>query len=163
MKAIVVLLALSCLSGLAGAQIIGMGEGYSNTQLAFFNAPTTSTFEPNVQAYWGNYITSQGNTSIKSSSSNMDIWMNTFPLKFDTPQLFKATSFAPNAAAPTLTATERNSQFLTRNVNSKFGIYQVWSYPVESGSLVISNSTGTPSKDAKGQLLSQNILTLFSS
>jgi hypothetical protein len=163
MKAIVVLLALTCLSGLAGAQIIGMGEGYSNTQLAFFNAPTSSTFEPNVQTYWGNYIASQENTSIKSASSNMDIWMNTFPLKFDTPQLFKATSFAPNAAAPTLTATERNSQFLTRNVNSNFGIYQVWSYPVESGSLVISNSTGTPSKDAKGQLLSQNILTLFNS
>lgn len=163
MKAIVVLLALTYLSGLAGAQIIGMGEGYSNTQLAFFNAPTSSTFEPNVQTYWGNYIASQENTSTKSASSNMDIWMNTFPLKFDTPQLFKATSFAPNAAAPTLTATERNSQFLTRNVNSNFGIYQVWSYPVESGSLVISNSTGAPSKDAKGQLLSQNILTLFSS
>jgi hypothetical protein len=163
MKAIVVLLALTCLSGLAGAQIIGMGEGYSNTQLAFFNAPTSSTFEPNVQTYWGNYIASQENTSIKSASSNMDIWMNTFPLKFDTPKLFKASSFAANAAAPTLTATERNSQFLTRNVNSKFGIYQVWSYPVESGSLVISNSTGVPSKDAKGQALSQNILVLFNS
>lgn len=163
MKAIVVLLALTCFLGVAGAQIIGMGEGYSNTQLAFFNSPTTSTFEPNVQSYWGNYIASQENNSIKSTSSNMDIWMNTFPLRFDTPQLFKASSFAANAAAPTLTATERNSQFLTRNVNSNFGIYQVWSYPVESGSLVISNGTGVPNKDAKGQLLSQNILVLFSS
>ena len=161
MKVIVVLLALTCFLGVAGAQIIGMGEGYSNTQLAFFNSPTTSTFEPNVQSYWGNYIASQENNSIKSTSSDMDIWMNTFPLKFDTPQLFKASSFAANSAAPVLTATERNSQFLTRNVNSKFGIYQVWSYPVESGRLVISNGTGVPNKDAKGQMLSQNILVLF--
>jgi hypothetical protein len=161
MKILVVLLALTCLSGLAGAQIIGMGEGYSNTQLAFFNAPTTSTFEPNVQSYWGNYIADQRNSSIKSTSSNMDIWMNTFPLRFDTPQLFKASSFAANAAAPTLTATQRNSQFLTRNVNSQFGINQIWSYPVASGSLTVSNSTGTPSKDAKGQMMSQNILVLF--
>lgn len=161
MKILVVLLALTCLLGLAGAQIIGMGEGYSNTQLAFFNAPTTSTFEPNVQAYWGNYIADQQNSSIKSTSSNMDIWMNTFPLRFDTPLQFKATSFAANAAAPTLTATERNSQFLTRNVNSQFGINQIWSYPVASGSLTVSNSTGTPSKDAKGQMMSQNIMVLF--
>jgi len=139
-----------------------MGEGYSNTQLAFFNAPSTSTFEPNVQAYWGNYIADQQNNSIKSASSNMDIWMNTFPLKFDTPLQFKATSFGVNAAAPTLTAKERHTKFLTRNVNSQFGINQIWSYPVASGSLIVSNGTGTPSKDAKGQMLSQNILTLFS-
>jgi hypothetical protein len=161
MKILVVLLALTCLLGLAGAQIIGMGEGYSNTQLAFFNAPISSTFEPNVQSYWGNYIADQRNSSFKSMSSNMDIWMNTFPLRFDTPLQFKATSFAANAAAPTLTAIERNSLFLTRNVNSQFGVNQIWSYPVESRSLIVSNGTGTPSKDAKGQLMSQNILVLF--
>jgi hypothetical protein len=136
-----------------------MGEGYSSTQLAFFNAPISSTFEPNVQTYWGNYIANQQNLSIKSTT--MDIWMNTFPLKFDTPMQFKATSFAANAAAPTLTATERNSQFLTRNVNSQFGVNQIWSYPQTSGSLMVSNSTGTPSKDAKGQMMSQNIMVLF--
>jgi len=162
MKTIVVLLALTCLSGLAGAQIIGMGEGYSNTQLAFFNAPSTSTFEPNVQAYWGNYIADQQNNSIKSASSNMDIWMNTFPLKFDTPLQLMATSFSANAAAPILSAKERNSQFLTRNVNNQFDVNQVWSYPMASGSLAVSNSTGTPSKDAKGKMLSQNIMTFFS-
>ena len=159
MKTIVVLIALTCLSGLAGAQM--MGEGYSSTQLAFFNSPSSSTFEPNVQTYWGNYIANQQNLSIRSGTSNMDIWMNTFPLRFDTPLQFKATSFAANAAAPTLTATERNSQFLTRNVNSQFGINQIWSYPVASGSLTVSNSTGTPSKDAKGQMMSQNIMVLF--
>jgi hypothetical protein len=39
MKTIVSLIALTCLLGLAGAQI--MGEGYSSTQLAFFNAPSS--------------------------------------------------------------------------------------------------------------------------
>ncbi|MCK9565667.1 MAG: hypothetical protein M0Q43_06420 [Methanothrix sp.] len=161
MKTIVVLIALTCLLGLAGAQTIGMGEGYSSTQLAFFNSPSSSTFEPNVQTYWGNYIADQQNLSINTRTTNMDIWMNTFPLKFDTPLQFKATSFAANAAAPTLTATERNSQFLTRNVNSKFGINQIWSYPQTSGSLMVSNSTGMPSKDAQGQMMSQNIMVLF--
>ncbi|MCX6677506.1 MAG: hypothetical protein NTU95_06125 [Methanothrix sp.] len=161
MKTIVVLIALTCLLGLAGAQTIGMGEGYSSTQLAFFNAPGSSTFEPNVQTYWGNYIANQQNLSIKSATSSMDIWMNTFPLRFDTPLQFKATSFAANAAAPTLTATERNSQFLTRNVNSRFGINQIWSYPQTSGSLTVSNSTGTPGEDAKGKMISQNIITFF--
>jgi len=161
MKTIVVLIALTCLLGLAGAQTIGMGEGYSSTQLAFFNAPSSSTFEPNVQTYWGNYIANQQNLSTRSATSNMDIWMITFPLRFDTPLQFKATSFAANAAAPTLTATERNSQFLTRNVNSQFGVNQIWSYPQTSGSLIVSNSTGTPSKDAKGQMMSQNIMVLF--
>jgi len=161
MKMIVVLIALTCLLGLAGAQIIGMGEGYSNTQLAFFNAPSSSTFEPNVQAYWGNYIAGQQNMSIKGGTSNMDLWMNTFPLKFDTPLQLMATSFSANAAAPILSAKERNSQFLTRNVNNQFDVNQVWSYPMASGSLAVSNSTGTPSKDAKGKMLSQNIITLF--
>ncbi len=159
MKTIVVLIALTCLLGLAGAQM--MGEGYSSTQLAFFNAPSSSTFEPNVQTYWGNYIANQQNNSIKSASSNMDIWMNIFPLRFDTPLQFKATSFVANSDATVLSATERNSQFLTRNVNSQFGINQIWSYPVASGSLIVSNGTGTPSKDAKGQMMSQNIMVLF--
>ena len=91
----------------------------------------------------------------------MGIWMNTFPLNFDTQLTLSTTSFSGNAAAPALSAKERNSQFLTRGVNSNFGIYQVWSYPQASGSLTVSNSTGTPSDDAKGKLLSQNIITLF--
>ena len=162
MKTIVVLIALTCLLGLAGAQTIGMGEGYSSTQLAFFNAPSSSTFEPNVQAYWGNYIANQQNLSINSGTSNMDLWMNTFPLRFDTPLQFSATSFSANAIAPVLSAKERNSQFLTRGVNNQFDVNQVWSYPMTSGSLNISESTGTPSKDAKGKMLSQNIITFFS-
>jgi len=161
MKTIVVLIALTCLLGLAGAQTIGMGEGYSSSQLAFFNAPGSSTFEPNVQSYWGNYIADGKNLSIKGKTSNMDIWMINFPMSFDAPLQFTTTSFDANAAAPILSAKERNSQFLTRNVNSQFSVNQVWSYPSTSGSLRVSNSTGVPSNDAKGKMLSQNILTLF--
>jgi hypothetical protein len=91
----------------------------------------------------------------------MGIWMNTFPLKFDTPLQFTATSFSGNANALALTSQERNSQFLTRSVNSNFGVNQIWSYPVTSGSLTISNSTGAPSKDAAGKMLAQNIQALF--
>jgi hypothetical protein len=161
MKTISMLIALTCLLGLAGAQTIGMGEGYSSTQLAFFNSPGSSTFEPNVQAYWGNYIANQQNLSVKGATSNMDIWMMTFPLRFDAPMQVKSTSFAANAAAPVLSAKERTSQSLTKNVNSKFDVNQIWSYPITSGSLTASNSTGTPSKDAKRATLSQNIITLF--
>jgi hypothetical protein len=161
MKTISVLIALTCLLGLAGAQTIGMGEGYSSTQLAFFNAPGSSTFEPNVQSYWGNYIANQENLSIKGATSNMDIWMMTFPMRFDTPMQFTKTSFNANAAAPVLSAKERNSLSLTKNVNGKFDVNQIWSYPLTSGSLTVSNSTGTPGKDAKGKTLSQNIITLF--
>ena len=85
MKTIVALIALTCLLGVAGAQTMFMGEGYSASQLAFFNAPSSSTFEPNVQKYWGSYIANQQNMSRSSATSNMDIWMNTFPLIFDTP------------------------------------------------------------------------------
>lgn len=161
MRKIVLLITLTCLLGLAGAQTIGMGEGYSRTQLAFFNSPISSTFEPNVEAYWGNYITNQQNMSLKDTTSNMDIWMTNFPQRFDAPLQLKATSFAANAVAPALSANERNSQFLTRGVNSQFFVNQIWSYPMTTGSLSTSSSTGTPSKDAKGKVLSQNIITLF--
>jgi hypothetical protein len=161
MKTIAVLVALTCLVGFANAQIIGLGEGYSSTQLAFFNSPGSSTFEPDVQQYWSSYIAQQQNQSIKSATSNMGIWMNTFPLNFETPLALTTTSFSGSVQAPILSAKEKNSQFLTRGVNGNFGINQIWSYPVTSGSLTVSNSTGTPSDNAKGKLLSQNIITLF--
>lgn len=155
----VLLLVLICLLGYSSAQTIGMGEGYSSTQMSFFNAPSASTFDPDVQKYWGNYIASQGNASPNALTTNMEIWMNTFPLRFDTPLQFSATSFSGNVQAPLLSAKERNSLFLTRNVNSNFGYSQIWSYPQESGSLAVSNNISTPAKDAQGKMLAQNILS----
>ena len=53
MKMIVVLIALTCLLGLAGALSTDIGEGYSRTRLAFLDGPSASTFKRNVQSYWG--------------------------------------------------------------------------------------------------------------
>ncbi len=90
MKTIVALIALICLLGVAGAQTMFMGEGYSASQMAFFNAPSSSTFEPDVQTYWGSYITNQQNLTHSSATSDMDIWMNTFPLVFSSPLPLKS-------------------------------------------------------------------------
>ena len=161
MKTIVALLALTCLLGVASAQTMFTGEGYSASQLAFFNAPSASTFEPNVEKYWGSYITGQQNMTAKSARSNMNIWMNTFPLNFDTSVKIAASSFAANAAGSTLSPSDRNSQFLTRDVNSQFRVNQLWAYPMTNGSLTTSESSGTPSKEDKGLILTQNIITFF--
>ena len=161
MKTIVALIALICLFGVAGAQTMFMGEGYSASQMAFFNAPSSSTFEPDVQTYWGSYIANQQNMSRISATSDMDIWMNSFPLIFSTPMPLKSSSFQGNVSAPALGAVDKNSQSLTRDVNSGFAVNQVMSIPATSGSLTTSSGTGTPAKDATGKMLSQNIITLF--
>ena len=161
MKTIVALIALICLFGVAGAQTMFMGEGYSASQLAFFNAPSSSTFEPDVQTYWGSYIANQQNLTRSSATSDMDIWMNTFPLVFSTPLPLKTSSFEGNVSAPAISAADQNSQALTRDVNNGFAVNQVMSIPASSGSLTTSSSTGTPAKDATGKMLSQNIITFF--
>jgi len=161
MKTIVALIALICLFGVAGAQTIGMGEGYSSSQMAFFNAPSSSTFEPDVQTYWGSYIANQQNMSRISATSDMAIWMNTFPLIFSTPLPLRTSSFQGNISAQALGAVDQNSQALTRDVNSGFAVNEVMSIPATSGSLTTSSGTGTPAKDAIGKMLSQNIITLF--
>lgn len=156
MKTIATLIALTCLLGVAGAS---MGEGYSSSQLAFFNAPSASTFEPNVQQYWGSYIANTQNMSRGSGTTDMDLFMNTFRLLFDTPLQLGATSFASNVSAPAISIAERNSQDLTSSVNEGFSAYQVSSSPAKSGSLTTTNGTGTPAADATGKMLSQNIMT----
>ena len=161
MKTIVALIALICLLGVAGAQTMFMGEGYSSSQLAFFNAPSSSTFEPDVQTYWGSYITNQQNLTHTSATSDMDIWMNSFPLVFSSPLPLKTSSFNGNVSASSLSVSDRNSQSLTRDVNSGFAVNQVMSIPATSGSLTTASGAGTPAKDATGKMLSQNIITFF--
>jgi hypothetical protein len=160
MKTIVALLALTCLLGLASAQMMFTGEGYSASQLSFLNSPNVPTFEPNVEKYWGSYITDQNATSA-SAWSNMNIWMNTFPLNFESPVKIASSSLAVRSVS-NLSASERNSQFLTREVNNQFLVNQLWVYPLMDGSLSVLKSSGTPGEDDKGQILSQNIITLFS-
>jgi len=162
MKTIVILAALTCLIGFAGAQTMsGLGQGYSSSQQAFYNAPITSTFEPNVQSYWGNYIAGQKNLSVIGGTPEMHIWMNNFPLSFDSPLQISATSFNGSEAASTLSATERNTQFLTRNIKRNFDLKSDSSYTLNAGSLKAYESTGTPSIDIKGKMISANIISLF--
>ena len=161
MKTALALAALICLLGAAAAQTMFTGEGYSSSQLTFFNAPSSSTFELNVEKYWESYIANGQNLTASSTMSNMAIWMNTFPLQFSTPIAVASSTFAANVTAPTLSASEKNSQFLTRDVNSKFGINEVQaSIPVQ-GSLSASSGSEIPGKDAKGQTISQGIISLF--
>ena len=161
MKTIAALVTLICILGLSSAQTIFTGEGYSASQLAFYNSPGESTFEPDVQQYWGSYIT--GNATQKSGlMSDIEIWMNTFPLKFNNPLQVKSTSFTANASGLSLSESEMNSMLLTRDVNTQFSYYQNWRYtpPVSSLSLPKTDSA-VPSKDAGGQILSQGIISLF--
>jgi len=162
MKAIVVLIALTCLFGLVGAQTIsGPGEGYSSSQLACYNEITASTFASNVDSYWGEYVAKQGNEGLKSTSSDTDIWMNTFPLKFSNTLKLNTTSFNANASAPVLNSTQKNSQSLTRAIYFDFDINRD-DFPVQtSGSVTAYNGTGSPSEDAPGKIMSQNIMVLF--
>lgn len=156
MKTIAALIALTCLLGVASAFI---GEGYSSSQLAFFNAPSSSTFEPNVQQYWGSYIENAQNMSRGSGTTDMDLFMNNFRLLFDTPLQLGTTSFASNVSTPALSIAEKNSQDLTSSVNKGFSAYQFSSSPAKSGSLTTTSGTGTPANDATAKMLSQNIMT----
>jgi hypothetical protein len=137
------------------------GEGYSASQLAFYNAPSSSTFEPSVQKYWGSYIAGAQNQTAKGQMTSMDIWMNTFPLNFNSAVQVKASSFTTKAVASSLSAAELNTRSLTRDVSSKFNIYQLSAYTPAQGSVSAFNSTGIPGKESKGQIITQGIVSLF--
>jgi len=162
MKIALALTALICLLDPALAQTMFTGEGYSSSQLAFFNAPSSSTFEPDVEKYWESYIASGQNPTVSSTMSNMAIWMNIFPLQFSTPIDVFGSTFAANVTAPNLSASEKNSQSLTRDVTSRFGLNEMQAYTAGKGSLSTSSGSEIPGKDAQGQTISQGIISLFS-
>ena len=162
MKTIVALAALVCLMGMASAQLMFTGEGYGTSQLSFYNAPGSSTFEPNVQSYWQNYITGAQNATGKSTMSDMAIWMNTFPLSFNTPVKVTSTSFSANAvAASNLSIPELNSQSLTRDVSTQFSIYETRAYTPLTSTFSVTKSNAVPTSSSSGQIMSQNIVSLF--
>ncbi|MBS1193589.1 MAG: hypothetical protein H6R31_523, partial [Methanomicrobia archaeon] len=73
----------------------------------------------------------------------------------------KATSFNGSAAASALSITERNTQFLTRDIMRNFDFDSASSYSLNAGSLKAYESTGTPGEDIKGKMLSSSIISLF--
>ncbi len=165
MRWVIVLIALTCLIGGAAAQTIFTGEGYSASQLAFYNGPNTVSFEPNVEKYWDSYITNAGNiTPVTSNPANsMNIWFNSFPLTFDKQIQLKSSSFVANASATTgVSETEQESAVLKRNVNFNFNSDLSWMYtPKKDASFSYSAPTSVPSKDSQGQIVSQSIISLF--
>ncbi len=164
MKWIVASILLISLLGGATAQTIFTGEGYSTSQLAFFSSPNSASFEPDVQKYWGTYITDAANvtTISRNPAATMSVWMNTFPLNFNSPLQFKSTSFT--ASVPTasgISENEMNSMLIRRDINYKFNVDQSWKYNSAESSFALAQSNGTPAKDASGQILSQGIISLF--
>ncbi len=164
MKWLVALVILISLLGGASAQTIFTGEGYSTTQLSFLSAPNSASFEPDVQKYWGSYIAGEGNVTpvANNPAATMNIWMNTFPLKFNNPLQIKSTSFT--ASAPTVSGVnqdEMTSMLLRRDINFKFNVDQSWKYTSGNSSFATAESSGAPSKDADGQVISQGIIALF--
>jgi hypothetical protein len=153
------------LIGATAAQAIFTGEGYGTSQLAFLNEPNTPTFEPSVEKYWNTYIAQAPNASLtmKTPADTMNIWMNNFPLQFSTPVQIKGTSFYANASKISgLSPAELNSMLLQRDINMDFYVRKNWQY-TPTGTVLQSAATEDhiPSKDAKGQILSQSIMGGF--
>lgn len=165
MRYIVALLALISLLGLAAGQTIFTGEGYSTSQLAFFNEPNSQSFEPDVQKYWNTYVAGNSNaTAGKSLTTNMDIWLNNFPDRFDRRITVASSTF--NSSVPGIsgmTATELNSASLKRTVAFRFEPSLGWKYTPADTTFSFTKATGVPADDAKGQIISQGITALFTS
>ncbi len=163
MKTLLALVTLTCLLGLSAAQTMFTGEGYSTSQLAFFNSPSASTFEPNVEKYWGTYIAgSQNATAMRGPEANMAIWMNSFPLNFNTPLQLRGTSFLTNSSGLSgISEIDRNSMVLKRDISNDFSYSQNWNNQAAGSSVSATKSTGVPGKDSSGQIISQGITTLF--
>ena len=167
MRWIIALIALICLIGGASAQIIFTGEGYSTSQLQFFNGQNTENFQPFVENYWNSYIQNQNggtqNTAITTQSNVMDIWLNSFPLGFDKQVQIKNSSFMSNAPVATnVSNTELQSAALKRDINYNFDQSQSWKYTsVATTASSAGSSNGIPAKDSQGQIISQGIMSLF--
>ncbi len=164
MKWIVALALLISLLGGATAQTIFTGEGYSTSQLSFYSSPNAASFEPDVQKYWGSYISNEGNVTpvANNPAATMNIWLNTFPLKFENPLQIKSSTFS--AATPMATGIspdEMDSMLLRRDINFKFNVDQSWKYNSPGSSFSLAKSNGTPTKESGGQIISQGIISLF--
>jgi hypothetical protein len=169
----IALLSLICLVGGASAQATFTGEGYSSSQLAFFNGPSTTPFEPFVEKYWNSYIhNSQNITGItRNPATTMNIWFNTFPLSFSQAVQLKSSTF--NTGVPVASkynSVEWNSMQLNRDTLSRFNIDQSWKYSQiyapsgaqkSSFSLIQNESTSASDTASSGQIISQGIKALF--
>lgn len=150
--------------GGAAAQTIFTGEGYSSSQLSFFNGPNSATFQPLVENYWNSYVQSEGgiNPAIRNQSTTMSIWFNSFPLSFDKQIQLQSSSFTTNVPVNSnISSTEMQSAYLKRDISFKFNPDLSWKYTPADTSFTLSKGNGVPPKDSQGQIISQGIVSLF--
>jgi hypothetical protein len=131
------------------------------------NGPTEEGFSEDAQKYWNSYIRNANDSSIVAGSpvKTMHIWMNNFPLAFQSNANLKASSFnIGGIGAGAISPTEWNSIMLERGTTSKFGLSQSWSYTPSAGSssfrVVNGTMTGTVGK-SQGMILTQGIASRF--
>jgi hypothetical protein len=149
------------------------GEGYGSSQLAFFNGPSTTPFDPFVEKYWESYIHNAPNLTgpTYNPATSMNIWFNTFPLNFDEPIYLKNSTLTTGVlAANKYSPDEWDSMLLKRNTLENFNTDQSWKYTQiytpsaqkSSFSLTQNPTTGATDSSSSGQVISQGIKTLFS-
>jgi len=162
------LISLICLISGSAAQALFTGEGYGRAQLAFFNGPSTSSFDPSVEKYWNSYIHNSGGVNGTAFSTTMDIWRNNFPLSFDTPIQIQKSSFISGVATRDYSKNDYDSLMLRRSIFSNLNLNDTWMYtPVYTPSNILrtsftSQNTGSISaSDNSGNIISQSILASF--
>jgi hypothetical protein len=164
------LISLICLISGAAAQALFTGEGYGRAQLAFFNGPSTSSFDPSVDKYWNSYIHNSGGVNSTAFSTTMDIWRNNFPQSFDTPIQIQKSSFISGVATQDYSKNDYDSLMLRRGIFSNLNLNDTWMYtPVYTPSNTLRTSfnfqnTGSDSSsagDSSGQIISQSVLASF--
>jgi hypothetical protein len=164
---------MMCLVGAASAQAMFTGEGYGSSQLAYFNGPSTTPFEPFVEKYWDSYIHNAPNLTgpMYNPATSMNIWFNTFPLNFNQPVQLKNSTFTLGVpSASNYSPNEWNSMLLKRNTLTNFDIDQSWKYTQiytpsaqkSSFSLTTNASSTATDSSSSGQVITQGIKSLFS-
>ena len=168
------LLPIICLVGAASAQAMFTGEGYTSSQLDYFNGPSTTPFEPFVEKYWDSYIHNEPNLTgtTYNPATSMNIWFNTFPLNFNQPiQLNNSTFTTGVPSASKYSPNEWDSMLLNRNILSNFNTDQSWKYAAiytpsnaqkSSFSLTQNASSTSTNSASSGQVITQGIKSLFS-
>ena len=166
------LLSMMCLVGAASGQAMFTGEGYGSNQLAYFNGPSTTPFEPFVEKYWDSYIHNAPNLTgpMYNPATSMNIWFNTFPLNFNQPVQLKNSTFTIVPSASNYSSNEWNSMLLKRNTLANFNIGQSWKYTQiytpsaqkSSFSLTTNASSTATDSASSGQVITQGIKSLFS-
>lgn len=152
------LLLLLCLVGGAAADAMSEPQ-YSRNQLIYLNGPDTGSFQQDVQNYWNTYI--EKGTGSTEAGKTMNIWFNTFPLKFESPVRLGETTFAMGTiTARNVSPTVWTSIMLERETVYKFGLDRSSAYMPTSlpSSFQRTESVSASAQESQGQIITQSII-----